>query len=211
MKKRILPILLALIMVLTLLPTLALADGEKVLIDGNNKVFTSLEAAVKAANPGNTIYVYPGNYDIVPDNSTYVEGQTGWYLAITKSLTIMGVDADGDPITDAADACANIYSTYYTANGAHASQDLIYVNADDVTISGLNIMNKYEANKAIELRQITLRSAPATLCPSLRNCSRKVALVPILMMSGKTMVPPCISMEAAPALLWRTITSIVLA
>lgn len=79
MKKRILPILLALIMVLTLLPTLAMADepANKVLIDGNNEMFTSLEAAVKAANPGNTIYVYPGNYDIVPDNSTYVEGQTG--------------------------------------------------------------------------------------------------------------------------------------
>ena len=58
MKKRILPILLALIMVLTLLPTLAMADepANKVLIDGNNEVFTSLEAAVKAAEAGDTIY-----------------------------------------------------------------------------------------------------------------------------------------------------------
>ena len=167
MKKRILPILLALIMALTLLPTLAMADepANKVLIDGNNEMFTSLEAAVKAANPGNTIYVYPGNYDIVPDNSTYVEGQTGWYLAITKSLTIMGVDADGNPITDAADACANIYSTYYTANGAHASQDLIYVNADDVTISGLNIMNKYEANKAIEVKANNFKISACNFMP----------------------------------------------
>ena len=58
MKKRILPILLALIMVLTLLPTLALADepANKVLIAGNNQEFTTLEAAVKEAEAGDTIY-----------------------------------------------------------------------------------------------------------------------------------------------------------
>ena len=58
MKKRILPILLALIMVLTLLPTLAMADepANKVLIAGNNQVFTTLEAAVKEAAAGDTIY-----------------------------------------------------------------------------------------------------------------------------------------------------------
>ena len=58
MKKRILPILLALIMVLTLLPTLAMADepANKVLIAGNNQVFTTLEAAVKEAEAGDTIY-----------------------------------------------------------------------------------------------------------------------------------------------------------
>ena len=65
MKKRILPILLALIMALTLLPTLAMADepANKVLIDGNNEMFTSLEAAVKEAEAGDTIYVYPGDYN----------------------------------------------------------------------------------------------------------------------------------------------------
>lgn len=54
MKKRILPILLALIMALTLLPTLAMADepANKVLIAGNNQVFTTLEAAVKEAEAG---------------------------------------------------------------------------------------------------------------------------------------------------------------
>ena len=58
MKKRILPILLALIMALTLLPTLALADepANKVLIAGNNQEFTTLEAAVKEAEAGDTIY-----------------------------------------------------------------------------------------------------------------------------------------------------------
>lgn len=58
MKKRILPILLALIMALTLLPTLAMADepANKVLIAGNNQEFTTLEAAVKEAEAGDTIY-----------------------------------------------------------------------------------------------------------------------------------------------------------
>ena len=152
MKKRILPILLALIMVLTLLPTLAMADGtNKVLNARSNQKYDTLEAAVKEADAGDTIYVYPGNYDIVPDNSTYVEGQTGWYLAITKSLTIMGVDADGKEITDAAKTQARIYSTHYSANGSWSSQDLVLVCADNVTISGLTIMNKVQANKAVEV------------------------------------------------------------
>ena len=153
MKKRILPILLALIMALTLLPTLAMADepANKVLIDGNNEMFTSLEAAVKEAEAGDTIYVYPGDYNIVPDNETVVEGQTGWYLAITEQLTIMGVDADGNPITDAAKTQARIYSTHYTANSSWPSQDLVFVCADNVTISGLTIMNKVAPNKAVEV------------------------------------------------------------
>ena len=129
MKKRILPILLALIMALTLLPTLAMADepANKVLIAGNNQVFTTLEAAVKEANPNDTIYVYPGDYNIVPDSELSYGGGTGWYLLINKALTIVGVDAEGNPITDAADACANIYSTHYSANGSWSSQDLVLV------------------------------------------------------------------------------------
>ena len=153
MKKRILPILLALIMVLTLLPTLALADepANKVLIDGNEQVFTTLEAAVKAANPGDTIYVYPGDYNIKPDSELSYGGSNGWYLLINKALTIVGVDAEGNKITDAAKTQARIYSTHYVENGSWSSQDLVLVCADNVTISGLTIMNKVDANKAVEV------------------------------------------------------------
>ena len=153
MKKRILPILLALIMVLTLLPTLALADepANKVLIDGNEQVFTTLEAAVKAANPGDTIYVYPGDYNIKSDSELSYGGSNGWYLLINKALTIVGVDAEGNKITDAAKTQARIYSTHYVENGSWSSQDLVLVCADNVTISGLTIMNKVDANKAVEV------------------------------------------------------------
>ena len=153
MKKRILPILLALIMVLTLLPTLALADepANKVLIGGSEQVFTTLEDAVKAAKPSDTIYVYPGDYNIKPDSELSYGGSTGWYLLIDKALTIVGVDADGKEITDAAKTQARIYSTHYSANGSWSSQDLVLVCADNVTISGLTIMNKVQANKAVEV------------------------------------------------------------
>ena len=113
--------------------------------------YQSLELAVRNAEDNNTLAVYPGNYNIQQDNATQVENATGWYLPITKSITIKGVDKAGVEITDPAKAEANIYSTDYSANGAWATQNLITIFADDVTISGLTIMNKVEANKAVEV------------------------------------------------------------
>ena len=46
---------------------------------------------------------------------------------------------------------ARIYSTHYSANGSWSSQDLVLVCANNVTISGLTIMNKVDANKAVEV------------------------------------------------------------
>lgn len=113
--------------------------------------YQSLELAVKQAQEADVLAVYPGNYNIQQDDTTVVRGQTGWYLPIDKSLTIRGVDADGNEITDAAQTQANIYSTDYSANGAWATQNLITVLTNDVTISGLTIMNKIAANKSVEV------------------------------------------------------------
>lgn len=113
--------------------------------------YQSLELAVKEANASDQLNVYPGNYNIQQDDSTIVEGQTGWYLPINETISIQGVDNNGTLITDATKTQANIYSTDYSANGAWATQNLITVLADNVTISGLTIMNKVAANKAIEV------------------------------------------------------------
>ena len=113
--------------------------------------YQSLELAVKEATASDQLNVYPGNYNIQQDDSTTVEDQTGWYLPINKAITIRGVDNNSTPITDATKTQANIYSTDYSANGAWATQNLITVLADNVTISGLTIMNKVAANKAIEV------------------------------------------------------------
>lgn len=113
--------------------------------------YRSLELAVKEANTNDVLDVYPGNYNIQQDDTTEVSGQTGWYLPINKSLTIRGVDANGNEITNASQTAANIYSTDYSANGSWATQNLITVFADNVTISGVTIMNKITANKAVEV------------------------------------------------------------
>ena len=113
--------------------------------------YQSLELAVKEADEDNVLNVYPGNYNIQQDDTTTVQNQTGWYLPINNSITIQGVDATGEAITDATKTQANIYSTDYSDNGAWATQNLITVLADNVTISGLTIMNKVAANKAIEV------------------------------------------------------------
>lgn len=113
--------------------------------------YATVEEAVKAAEAGAVIRIYPGDYNIQQDNITVVSGETGWYLPVDKSVTLMGVDEDGNEITDAAQTKANLYSTDYSANGAWATQNLITVFADNVTISGLTIMNKIDANKALEV------------------------------------------------------------
>ena len=59
MKKRILPILLALIMALTLLPTLAMADGEKVLIGSNEDLVTAIK---KQADGQTWVFTKAGEY-----------------------------------------------------------------------------------------------------------------------------------------------------
>jgi hypothetical protein len=120
--------------------------------DPTDTLYPTIGDALAAAVDGDTINVGPGDYNLVPDDTTVVEGQTGWYLAITKNgITLRGVDASGNPITDASDVQANIYSTHETANGNWPTQDLILVDANNVTIQGLGIMNKISPNKGVEV------------------------------------------------------------
>lgn len=100
---------------------------------------------------GTTIQLLPGNYNLTPNTAYTVSGQSGWYMPVTKSVTIQGVDENRNVITDAANTQANLYSTHYAANGAWPTQNLITVFADDVVIEGVTIMNKVDPNKAIEV------------------------------------------------------------
>ena len=119
---------------------------------GAGKAYTTIEAALAAALDGNTIKIYPGNYDLHKDDVTKVSDQTGWYLAITqKDITFIGVDAAGNEITSASAVAANVYSTQYTPNLSWSSQNLITVFGDNVTFRGLCIMNKVSPNKGIEV------------------------------------------------------------
>lgn len=121
-------------------------DGEKIaaMIDG--KTYTDLQDAVEAAEDGDVVKVFPGNH-----NLSYGGNYNDFLLKIDDSITLMGVDYNGDPITDPTQTKANIYSTDYVENGIWANQNLITVTADDVIIQGLTIMNKIAPNKSIEV------------------------------------------------------------
>lgn len=111
-----------------------------------NQVFTD------KLRDGTTIQLKPGDYNLNPNSTYKVEGQTGWYMPITADdITIQGIDESGNVITDAAQTQANLYSSHYSANSGWPSQNLITVWGDDVVFEGVTIMNKIEPNKAIEV------------------------------------------------------------
>lgn len=100
----------------------------------------ALQQAIANAEEGTVIYVESGTYDL-PRDTASVEGQPGWYFAVdTDNLTIVG--EEGTVLT----------STEYSANGAWASQNLVTIFGDNVTLDGLTIKSKMDTNKAIEVR-----------------------------------------------------------
>jgi len=149
------------------------SDPVSFVYDNNNTLtvgaigadFTTIIEAVKKSIAGDTIAITPGNYNLVKDDTTVISGQTGWYLPIAKSITLIGVDADGQEITNPANVMTNIYSTQETANGNWSTQNLITVFADNVSIRGLGIMNKIEPNKGIEVLGNNFRAENNTFSP----------------------------------------------
>lgn len=123
--------------------------GRTLLVGGGG--FTSLQAAINAAQDGDTILVAPGTYD---ELTTYQGGsQIG--LVIDKSVTIQGVKADGTFITDPNDVAAHIVSGAQSWWGTS-----FFVTGDNVSIIGLDLVaadgtvynqNPGRVNKAIEV------------------------------------------------------------
>ena len=133
---RIFSVLITVIMLVGVLSLTALADNGPVIIED----IDDLTAAIKEQADGQTWIIKSGTYDLPRDNVTEVQGQTGWYMAITAdNITIKG---EGMPV---------LTSTTESANGAWASQNLITIFGDDVTLDGFVIKSKVEANKAIEV------------------------------------------------------------
>lgn len=116
---------------------------------------SELRAAIANQEDGQVWTVQPGNYGLQPFNDLTVEGQTGWYFPITAdNLTINGV---GNP---------TIYGSGYSPNGNWATQNLVSVFGDDVTINGFTLMPKVEPNKTVEVlgSDFTLRNT--TIAPN---------------------------------------------
>ena len=155
MKKRILPILLALIMALTLLPTLALADDEPILIDSDE----DLVAAIKGQQDGQTwVFTEAGEYDAMNTD----EGSNGFYAAsigtgsnfvfpiYVDNLTITKEDGVGEVVITSSARPDEQYG------GNWDKQNFITVAGSNVTIENVSIKGNpndwYDGlcNKAIE-------------------------------------------------------------
>jgi len=101
--------------------------------------YTTIQAAIDAANSGDTINVYPGVYDETASdryiwNSNGTVGPYQFGLFIDKDdITIQGVDSSGNPITDADDVATEIRLHPTNAFG-HSG---MFVQGDDLTVTGL--------------------------------------------------------------------------
>ena len=118
-----------------------------------------LKTAVAGQADNQTWVLWGDEYDITPDDATLrgsdgavVDngGQAGWYLPITAdNLTVIGV---GSPV---------LTSTTARENGAWATQSLVFVWGDGVTLDGLTITPNQAKNKTVEVvgdKSVTIRN-----------------------------------------------------
>ena len=121
---------------------------KPVFIDKNNNhlqdvgelSFATIQGAIDVAISGDTIAVTPGTYNQDEANGydavTGDAGSSNFNIFVNKSVTIEGVDANGNLITDAKDVVAFIIPKRDTPSG---NLSTIFVQADNVTISGLDV------------------------------------------------------------------------
>ncbi len=108
----------------------------------NITTVAELRDAIEHQADGQTWNIAAGNYGLSSFGSILAGGQTGWYFPITaNNLTINGAGADQ----------TTIYGTGYTSNGNWATQNLISIFGNNVTLNGLTLMPKIQPNKTIEV------------------------------------------------------------
>lgn len=126
---------------------------------------TTLIAAIRDLQAGDTLNLAPGIYDVerfLGDMTFGAQGgsaQTGWYLPIWQpGVTLKGAGADKTILT----------SSVNSANGSWASQDFITVWANGVTIDGVTLKSKVDTNKAIEVmgKNFTLKNTKVMTNPA---------------------------------------------
>lgn len=126
---------------------------------GNEITITNadqLSDAIANQQDGQVWKIQEGTYTLTADDLAKYDhivpgtsGQGNWYFPITNQITITG---EGD---------VTITSDVETPNGAWATQDLVSVWADGVTIDNVDFICKEQVNKAIEVmgKDFTLRNS----------------------------------------------------
>lgn len=120
---------------------------------GASGCYPSIQAAVNAAAAGDTVLVYPGDYnETAPDSVLYNNSgpyQFGVFVSVAKeNLSIRGVDAGGNFITSYANVAANVTTNATNSFGTSG----FFVEANGVTISGLRFLpNVGGDNKTVEV------------------------------------------------------------
>ncbi len=100
----------------------------------------SIQTAIDAAHAGDSIYVHPGFYDEIAENRYLYDGsgpyQFGLFVPADKSnLSIMGVDANGVPVSSYAGVLAQVQLNATNDFGPSG----LFVEADQVFVSGLEL------------------------------------------------------------------------
>lgn len=131
------------------LATSAFAEVINVYPDAVN---ATIQPAIDAANNGDTINVYPGSYTKehaeARNATTGGVGPNNFNLFIDKEITLQGVDASGNPITNYSNAVASIQGSYDRPTFGNSS---IFVQADNVVIQGLIVLQPVSPNKTVEI------------------------------------------------------------
>lgn len=143
--------------------TQILAVGEKYVNDnaaagGNGSLgapFQTIQEAIDAAVDGDTIYVFPGTYSETASGRTVstLTGATyqfGLFFEEGKDgISIVGIDEDGNVITDANDPNTPDIITNSTSNFGPSG---VFVDANNITIQGIDIKSNTSGdNKSIEV------------------------------------------------------------
>ncbi|WP_426955559.1 hypothetical protein [Muricoccus radiodurans] len=124
--------------------------GARTLLVGGGG-FASLQEAIDAALDGDTILIAAGDY---ASSTMNMEGNSSLGLRIDKSVTILGLGADGQPVTDRAGIAVTIAAVAHSESIWGTN---FFVTADNVTIQGIrfvatdsNAQSGY-VNKAFEI------------------------------------------------------------
>jgi hypothetical protein len=115
--------------------------------------FATIQAAIDAVDPGGTVWVLPGTYLEAAAGRYLYSGagpyQFGIFVGVDKpDLTIMGVGADGTPITSYAGVLSMVNTQARNTFGTSG----FFIEGDHCTITGIGVgVNDLDPQKTIEV------------------------------------------------------------